>query len=134
MILALSVAMDGDTLVETVTGDRATELDRLGSEKSLVATTAARLDRASVLAAADAAERRAAETFAAWAADESDDAARAAFERVAAQERDHAERVADLLTGTLPSTTRRPTPCTSTSVASIRRPSGWRRDSSRAHW
>ncbi len=91
--------MDGDTLVETVTGDRATELDRLGSEKSLVATTAARLDRASVLAAADAAERRAAETFAAWAADESDDAARAAFERVAAQERDHAERVADLLDG-----------------------------------
>ncbi|WP_251341412.1 hypothetical protein [Haloplanus halophilus] len=89
--------MDGDTLVDTLTENRATELDRLGSEKALVASTAARLDRASVLAAATAAERRAAETFERWAADESTDAARAAFERVAARERDHAERVAELL-------------------------------------
>jgi hypothetical protein len=88
--------MDGDTLVETVRADRATELDRLGSEKSLVATTTARLDRASVLAAAHDAERRAAETFAAWAADETDDDARAAFDRIATQEQAHADRVADL--------------------------------------
>jgi len=88
--------MDGDTLVETVRENRATELDRLGSEKALVASTAARLDRASVLEAAIDAERRAAATFEAWAADEADDAARAAFERIASQERDHAERVRDL--------------------------------------
>ena len=88
--------MDGNTLVETVRENRATELDRLGSEKALVASTAARLDRASVLEAAVDAERRAAATFEAWAADEGDDAARAAFERVASQERDHAERVRDL--------------------------------------
>jgi len=94
--------MDGDTLVETLRENRATELDRLGSEKALVASTAARLDRASVLEATLDAERRAAATFAAWAADEADDAARAAFERVASRERDHAERVRDLLDESAP--------------------------------
>jgi hypothetical protein len=89
--------MDGDTLVETVRNRTATELDRLGSEKALVATTEARLDRERVLAATLAAERRAAATFAAWADDEDDADARAAFERVAALERDHADRVAALL-------------------------------------
>lgn len=89
--------MDGNRLVETVRADRATELDRLGSEKALVASTAARLDRASVLDATVDAERRAAATLAAWAADEGNDAARAAFDRVAGQEREHAERAQDLL-------------------------------------
>ncbi|WP_049935239.1 hypothetical protein [Haloplanus natans] len=89
--------MDGDTLVETVRNRTATELDRLGSEKALVATTEARLDRERVLAATLAAERRAAATFVAWADDEDDADARAAFERVAALERDHADRVAALL-------------------------------------
>ena len=89
--------MDGDTLVETVRDRTATELDRLGSEKALVATTAAKLDREHVLAATLAAERRAAATFEAWSDDEADADARAAFERVAATERDHAERVAALL-------------------------------------
>jgi hypothetical protein len=89
--------MDGDTLVETVRERTATELDRLGSEKALVATTAAQLDREHVLSATLAAERRAAETFEMWADDEADADARAAFERVAATERDHAARVAALL-------------------------------------
>jgi hypothetical protein len=94
--------MDGDTLVETLTENRATELDRLGSEKALVATTAARLDRTTVLAATHDAEHRAAETFAAWAADEPHDAARETFDRVAARERDHADRVAGLFEGEPP--------------------------------
>jgi hypothetical protein len=88
--------MDGDTLVETVRDRTATELDRLGSEKALVAATEARLDRERVLAATLAAERRAAATLETWADDEDDADARAAFERVAALERDHADRVAAL--------------------------------------
>jgi len=88
--------MDGDTLVETVRERMATELDRLGSEKALVATTEAQLDRARVLEATLAAERRAAATFDAWAEHEDEDV-REAFERVAALERDHADRVAALL-------------------------------------
>ncbi|RCU46665.1 rubrerythrin family protein [Haloplanus salinus] len=89
--------MDGDTLVETVRDRMATELDRLGSEKALVATTEARLDRERVLAATLAAERRAAATFEAWVDDESNAGAREAFARVAATERDHAARVSALL-------------------------------------
>jgi hypothetical protein len=89
--------MDGDTLVETVRERTATELDRLGSEKALVATTEARLDREGVVSATLAAERRAAATFEMWADDEADADARAAFARVAATERDHAARVAALL-------------------------------------
>jgi len=91
--------MDGDTLVETVETEMATELDRLGSEKALVAATDARLDRERVLASALAAERRAAETFDAWAATESDPDASETFARVADLERDHADRVAGLLDG-----------------------------------
>lgn len=89
--------MNGDTVVEMVRDRTATELDRLGSEKALVAATEARLDRERVLAATLAAERRAAATLEAWADDEDDADARAAFERVAALERDHADRVAALL-------------------------------------
>jgi len=89
--------MDGDTLVETVRDRMATELDRLGSEKALVAATDAQLDRERVLVSALAAERRAAATFDAWATDEADTDAREAFEGVAALEREHADRVAALL-------------------------------------
>lgn len=89
--------MDGDTLVGTVRERMATELDRLGSEKALVAATEAQLDRERVLASTLAAERRAAETFDAWAATEADPDARAAFERVADLERGHADRVTGLL-------------------------------------
>lgn len=89
--------MDADTLVETVRERMATELDRLGSEKALVAATDAQLDRERVLESTLAAERRAAATFDAWAANEDDPDARAAFERVADLERDHADRVAAML-------------------------------------
>jgi len=89
--------MNGDTLVERIRERTATELDRLGSEKALVAATEARLDRERVLSATLAAERRAATTFEGWADDEGDPDAREAFERIAALERDHAERVTDLL-------------------------------------
>ncbi|MFB6257002.1 MAG: rubrerythrin family protein [Haloplanus sp.] len=89
--------MNGDTLVETVRDRTATELDRLGSEKALVAATEAQLDRERVLESTLAAERRAVATFEVWAADEDDADAREAFERVAALERDHTDRVAALL-------------------------------------
>lgn len=95
-LAAIPVAMDGTAFVETVRESRATELDRLGSEKALVATTAARLDRTSVLAATLDAERRAAATFEEWATDEPHDEIRSTFERVADLERDHAERVTAL--------------------------------------
>jgi len=89
--------MDGDTLVETVRTRMATELDRLGSEKALVATTEAQLDREHVLVSTLAAERRAAATFDAWADDETHPEACEAFERVGEMEHDHADRVAALL-------------------------------------
>jgi hypothetical protein len=92
----MSVPTDADGFPEAVREECATELDRLGSEKALIATTAARLERERVLETALAAELRAAETFEGWAADETDDRARALFERVAATERAHADRVREL--------------------------------------
>ncbi len=85
--------MDGETLVATVRDAKATELDRLGSEKALVAETGADLSTPAVLRAAAAAEARAAETFERWADDEPVEAAREAFADVAARERDHRDRV-----------------------------------------
>ncbi|WP_248897835.1 hypothetical protein [Haloplanus halobius] len=96
---AQPAGMNGDWVVDMVRDRTATQLDRLGSEKALVAATDARLDRERVLSAAVGAERRAAETFETWAADESQPEARAAFEAVASQERAHAERVASLADG-----------------------------------
>jgi rubrerythrin len=87
--------MDPEAFTESIREECATELERLGSEKALVAATDAQLDRERVLAAAAAAETRAAETFERWADDEGDDGAREAFEQVAATEREHAERVRD---------------------------------------
>jgi hypothetical protein len=94
--------MDGTELVAGVRDRTATHLDRLGSEKALVAATDATLDRDRVLEAAYAAELRAATTFDVWAADEPHGAARDAFERVAELERDHAARVGGLLSGSDP--------------------------------
>ncbi|MFC6836878.1 rubrerythrin family protein [Halomarina ordinaria] len=96
--------MDPDTFVSTVRAECATELDRLGSEKALVATTAAHLDREHVLTAAARAERRAATTFETWAEREDEAAAREAFERVADRERQHAARVEDHLDGEVEAT------------------------------
>jgi len=85
--------MDGDALVEAVRAAKGTELDRLGSEKALVAETDADLSTGAVLRAAAAAEARAVETFDRWADDEADAAAREAFAGVAERERDHRDRV-----------------------------------------
>ena len=91
--------MDGETFLATVEGETDTELARLGSQKLLLALTAANLDADEVLAVVAASERAAAETFEAWADDEGDDRAREAFAAVAAEERDHYERVAEHLDG-----------------------------------
>jgi hypothetical protein len=88
--------MDGADLLETVRESNATALDRLGSEKALVAATDAALERERVLETAAAAEARAVATFEAWADDEPDDRAGAAFRDAAARERDHRDRVCGL--------------------------------------
>lgn len=87
--------MDATAFLESVRASNATELDRLGSEKALVAETAARLDADHVLDAAAAAEARAAETLDSWADDEPTDRA-AAFRTAAEREREHYRRIAEL--------------------------------------
>ena len=89
--------MDGTELVEAVRASKATELERLGKEKALIAETDADLSTGAVLRAAAASERRAQRTFEAWAESESDAAAREAFERVASTEADHYDRVVAFL-------------------------------------
>jgi hypothetical protein len=93
--------MNGEELVEAVREACATELDRLGKEKALIAETAASLERPDVLRAAGAAEARAAATFEAWADDEPDETAREAFASVADTEADHRGRVETLLDGSI---------------------------------
>lgn len=88
--------MDGSEFLERVRTENATALDRLGSEKALVAATAATLERSAVLEAAATAEARAVDTFDAWAADEKDRTARGAFETAAEREREHLELVSEL--------------------------------------
>lgn len=89
--------MDGAAFRERVERDRTTELDRLGSNRLLVALTGADLTTRRVLEVAAASEAAARDTFAAWAADESDEAVREAFAATADRERDHLERVLDSL-------------------------------------
>lgn len=89
--------MNGDDVVSAVRESCATELNRLGSEKSLVAATAAQLDRETVLASAATAEARARDTFTEWVEDTEQPDARSAFETVAETEQAHYERVAELL-------------------------------------
>jgi len=91
--------MDGAELVTAVHTDAATELDRLGSQKALIAVTDASLERREVLAAAAATERRAAETFRTWAGDEGNDAARQAFSEVSETEESHLKRIIERVGG-----------------------------------
>lgn len=91
--------MDADSFPEAVESAKATELDRLGSQQSLVALTDADLDAEAVLRAAARSEATARETFAEWAETESDDAAREAFADLADREDDHYERVVAELDG-----------------------------------
>ena len=92
--------MDGSEVTRAVEESRETQLDRLGSQQSLLALTEARLDRETVLAQAAAAESVAAETFRTWADSEDEERARTVFERVAETEADHAKRVLEQIEGT----------------------------------
>ncbi|MGZ0748613.1 ferritin family protein [Haloparvum sp. AD34] len=85
--------MDPETFREQVESAADTELDRLGSNKLLLAVTGADLTTEAVLRNAVAAERASRDTFAEWADAEADPDVRAVFERVADQERKHLERV-----------------------------------------
>lgn len=90
--------MNADTFRADLAAAKRTELDRLGSNKLLVAATGADLTPEAVLRVAADSEHAAHNTFAAWADDESVEAARVAFEAVADQEREHLRRVSVELT------------------------------------
>ena len=89
--------MDADRFRDAVEDAKRTELDRLGSNKLLVAVTGADLRAETVLQAAADSENAARITFAGWADDESNAEARDAFGAVAEQEREHLERVLESL-------------------------------------
>jgi hypothetical protein len=89
--------MNDEKLIATVREECATELERLGKEKALIATTQASLDQADVLQAAAVAEARAQATFELWAATESNASAREAFETAAVTEADHRMQVTNRL-------------------------------------
>jgi len=92
--------MDGEAFRERVESAKATELERVGSNKLLIALTEATLEPEAVLRAAADSEHAAHNTFAAWADDAGgggDDAAAELFEWLAERERDHRERVLDSL-------------------------------------
>ncbi len=86
--------MDAASFRERVEESMATELDRLGSSKLLIALTDADMTDERVYAAAAHSEHAARRTFEAWADDESDADVREAFAAVAKQEREHYDRVA----------------------------------------
>lgn len=85
--------MDAASFRESVESAKATELNRLGSQKLLLALTEAELDRPTVMRVAADSENAARNTFEAWASDENDPAAREAFAQVAAEEAAHYDRV-----------------------------------------
>ncbi|MXR40985.1 rubrerythrin family protein [Halobaculum sp. WSA2] len=96
--------MDGEAFRERVESAKATELDRIGSNKLLIALTDATLESDAVLRAAADSEHAAHNTFAAWADeagggddDVGDEGAAELFEWLAERERDHRERVLDSL-------------------------------------
>jgi len=88
--------MDGETLLETVREAEATELDRLGSDKYLIAATGADLERAPVLRSVAESAASGRDTFRQWA-DEATGEAAAAFEDAAEREGHHFDRVVDSL-------------------------------------
>ncbi|WP_435363242.1 rubrerythrin family protein [Haloarchaeobius sp. DYHT-AS-18] len=89
--------MDAAAFREAVESSKQTELDRLGSNKLLIALTDASLEEETILRAAAFSEYLARETFGSWADDEETDAAREVFESVASQEDEHYERVVERL-------------------------------------
>lgn len=91
--------MDAAEFRDAVADAKRTELERLGSNKLLVAVTGADLSTERVLRAAADSENAAHNTFAAWAADEPNGDARETFAAVADQEAEHRERVLERLGG-----------------------------------
>lgn len=91
--------MNGEEFLATLREERGTHLDRLGSEKALVAWTDATLESEPVLVAAAGTVARAVDTYETWAEDEADERARAAFADVAARERNRYERILDATDG-----------------------------------
>ncbi|WP_254536893.1 rubrerythrin family protein [Halomarina litorea] len=89
--------MNEEEFTATVREECAQELDRLGSEKALVATTAAQLEDDRVLESAAQAEQRAIETFEQWSTTEANTEAQTTFERILGQEQDHYDRIAEHL-------------------------------------
>ena len=87
--------MDSQEFVETVREESSTPLSRLGSSKALYADTEGEMDDDAVLAAAAARAHHAAETFADWADDETDEAVADLFGSAAETERDHVETITD---------------------------------------
>jgi hypothetical protein len=85
--------MHPDDFADAVAKEKATELDRLGSQQLLISLTDAELEPHAVLTAAAGSEHIAAETLDGWAEKADDERARAAFERLADQERRHYDRV-----------------------------------------
>ncbi|MFC6785973.1 rubrerythrin family protein [Halobaculum halobium] len=97
--------MDGERFRATVESAKATELDRFGSNKLLIALTDATLEPEAVLRAAADSEHAAHTTFSGWAADAggpdddpAGDAAAGLFDWLAEREREHRERVLESLT------------------------------------
>ncbi|MFB6194524.1 MAG: rubrerythrin family protein [Halobaculum sp.] len=91
--------MDAATFRTELEESKRTELDRLGSNKLLIALTDATLETGAVLRAAADSEHAARRTFEAWAEDATGDA-REAFAFVAEREADHERRVLDALRAT----------------------------------
>lgn len=85
--------MDADELVTTVKEARKSEVDRLGSDRRLLALTGADLTEAQVLSAAALAERGAMETFREWAEGASNAQVATSFRSVAETEADHLDRL-----------------------------------------
>lgn len=85
--------MDGDQFLASLETAKRTELDRLGSNKLLIALTDATLEPSAVLQAAADSEHAACRTFDGWAEDTDAADAREVFRWVADRERDHRERV-----------------------------------------
>jgi hypothetical protein len=86
--------MDGQQFLDRVRETERTALERLGSDKALLAATGADLDTGTVLGVVAATERHHRETFEQWAVDTDDDRAAAAFETAAESAGDHVDRLA----------------------------------------
>jgi hypothetical protein len=88
--------MDAATLVETVETARSTKLDRLASDRRLLALTGTDLSANQVMATSLHGERVARETFEDWARTETNPDASTVFEEIAQTEAEHVTRVAAL--------------------------------------